>query len=101
MGIDLEALARRVRGRFVIAALELAERDRDAWAIVHRVERAQTQRALAPVDGAVRITAHGHHHASEAVGGRARRAQRQRRLEGPARGVSIMRDETHYEASER
>ena len=101
IGIYLETLLSRFRGRLMIATLELAERDREIRAEVVWVERTQTERAVGPFNGAVRIAGLGHHDAAETIDRRARRAERQRRFEGSAGGGAIVRDQSHHKASER
>jgi hypothetical protein len=55
VGIGLEGLVRRLRCRLELPPLEVAEANREPGGVAHRIERAQAQRPLAPLDPAVRI----------------------------------------------
>src|SRR4029079_12932690 len=66
--ICLEHLARRFRRRLIVAALKMAEGNRVPGGAAHRIERAQTESALAPFDAALRITAEDHHDTAKHAG---------------------------------
>jgi hypothetical protein len=97
----LEALLRRLRGRFEVATLHLAVGSRYACAVAHWIDRAQPKGVLAPFDSAIGIAAGCRHHTAKGVGQRAGRAQRQSCLKGPPRNFAIMGDHAKGKGTKR
>ena len=71
----------------------MSESDGALGNVVHGVERAQPQRALAPVNRALRVAAVRHQRGPQGIHQRTGRAQRQGSLERLTRQPAVMR---HY-----
>ena len=79
----------------------MPERERVAWKPIPGIDRAEAQRAFAPIDGALRVAAPAKHDAAENIRQGRGRTDRQRGFERDERSSTIMAIHADGKAGER
>src|SRR6266545_1790363 len=100
-GVDGDGLSRRVPRLFASVALKIGNRQRTVGHEIHRIERAQSQRAMCALYRPLRMTRPCQGQCAAAEREDVRAAERQRLVEQAERRADIMRIEGNDESGDR